>query len=71
MTYWAIKWLPKSGRGAGFIDYCTVTQLRRDAWQEHADNISEHATPKWLKELKRRRRLGLIRAVKVEIKECV
>lgn len=63
---WAIKW--SNGRGS-FIDHRTVSPTRSGAWELHAKEIPPHATPLWLAKLKRKRRNGEIRAVKIKIEE--
>jgi hypothetical protein len=65
MRLWAIWW--GHPRGGGYIDYLTVRSTRRDAWAAHTAGVSEHSTPMWLAEMKRRRRNGLIKAVRIKI----
>ena len=67
MKLWAIWWA--TSHGAGYIDYFTIRGTRREAWRAHDEGLSPHATDKWKAELKRRRRYGGIRAVKVEVRE--
>lgn len=67
-TLWAIQWGPHSNRARGWIDYTTISTLRRDAWAEFEKNTNHrNVSEKWLKEVKRRRRKGLIRAVRVTL----
>lgn len=66
VTRWAIKW--SNGRSA-HIDHRTVSTTRAEAWKRHVEEISPHATPSWLAKLKRKRRNGEIRAVKIRIEE--
>lgn len=71
MKLWAIRWgpYPTNPRSRSWIDWTTISMTRRDAWKKHADGESPNATPKWRADLKRRRRKGYIRAVRVEVKE--
>ena len=61
-TLWAIEVTPLDGRGKPWIDHTTVSGLRRYAWA-----IFAVGTPLTIQEIKRRRRKGLLRAVKVTI----
>jgi hypothetical protein len=67
MTLWAIQWGPyPRNRGKGWIDHTTVSMRRRDAWQKFKDNEAP-TTDHWKAELKRRRRNGWIKAVRVKL----
>lgn len=65
-TLWAIRHTTRSG--STWVNYLCIRSTRREAWREH-DQQNENATPAYLKELKRRRRKGLDRAVKVTVQE--
>lgn len=71
MKRWAIKWGPwaSNPRAAGYIDERTISSTRRGAWQLFASIESPHATDHWRARIKRGRRSGEIRAVRIEIKE--
>lgn len=65
-TLWAIRHTTRSG--SAWLDYTSVRSTRRECWRAY-DKAQEGATAKWHAEVKRRRRKGLIRAVKVTLKE--
>lgn len=71
MMRWAIKWGPwaTNPRSRGYIDERTISATRRGAWQQFAANESPAATDHWRAKIKRGRRSGEIRAVRIEIKE--
>jgi hypothetical protein len=72
MKLWAIKWGPyPNNRGHGWIDWTTIARTRRDAWAAFTANESPHATANWKATLKRRRRLGWIRAIRIDVTEAV
>lgn len=69
MKLWAIQWgpYPTNPRCRGWIDHTTVSIKRTEAWDRFAENESPHATDKWKAELKKRRRKGWIKAVRVSL----
>lgn len=68
MKLWAIQWGPyPNNRSKGWIDHTTVSMKRKDAWKRFKENESPHATAHWKAELKRRRRMGYIKAVRVNL----
>jgi hypothetical protein len=64
MTLWAIQ--HTTPRGSTWLDHTTVRMTRGETWRAY---YASHAgaTPKWHAEIKRRRRAGRIRAVKVQL----
>ena len=62
-TLWAIECTPLQGRGKPWLHADTVSGTRRGAWE----TFREGGTPTWHKEIKRRQRNGLLRAVKVTL----
>jgi hypothetical protein len=66
MRLWAIRHTSRTG--STWIDYTCIYGTRRDCWRAF-DERNHGATPGYLKELTRKRRKGLIRAVKVVVKE--
>ncbi len=71
MKLWAIKWGPwkTNPRSRGYIDTTTISGTRRDAWKAFEKGALGNATDSWRATLKRRRRSGEIRAVRIEVKE--
>jgi hypothetical protein len=71
MKLWAIRWgpYPTNPRSRGVVDWTTISRTRNDAWDRHEGNVSPNATPHWRAKLKRMRRTGVLRAVRVEVKE--
>lgn len=71
MIRWAIKWGPwaTNPRSSGYIDLRTISSTRRGAWKLFTDYESPTATDHWRAKIKRGRRNGEIRAVRVEVKE--
>ncbi|MDP9992032.1 hypothetical protein J2W28_001060 [Variovorax boronicumulans] len=71
MKLWAIRWgpFPTNPRSHGWVDWTTIGRTRREAWEKHAGNESPNATPHWRAKLKRMRRTGVIRAVRIEVTE--
>ena len=69
MKLWAIQWgpYPSNPRSRGWIDHRSVSMKRSDAWKRFAENESPHATDKWKAEVKKRRRKGWIKAVRVSL----
>ena len=64
MTLWAIQITPwASRRPRPWLNANTVSSTRRGAWEK----LREGGTPFWHKEIKKRQRKGLLRAVKVTI----
>jgi hypothetical protein len=66
MTLWAIRQTTRSG--ATFLDYTSVRTTRRESWAAYT-NFPAGTTDKWRADIKRRRRNGTLRAVKVTLKE--
>lgn len=63
---WAIRHTTRAG--STWLDHTTVRCTRRECWRVFY-KASEGATAKWHAEVERRRRKGLIRAIKVTLKE--
>lgn len=66
MTLWAIRHTARSG--STWLDYTTVRSTRRECWRAFNES-QEGATEVWFKELRRRRRKGTMRAVKVQLQD--
>lgn len=71
MKRWAIKlgpWLtnPRSG---SYIDERTISATRRGAWERFDQVRPPTITDHWRARVKRGRRNGEIRAVRIEVKE--
>lgn len=64
MSLWAIQITPwASRRPRPWLNPRTLSYTRRGAWEL----LREGGTPTWLKEIKRRQRKGMMRAVKVTL----
>ncbi|MDB5975202.1 MAG: hypothetical protein JWR07_1962 [Nevskia sp.] len=67
-TLWAIQHTTHSG--STWLDYTTVRSTRREAWRTLDDHYKDYAD-RWIKELARKRRKGILRAVKVTLRVYV
>lgn len=61
-TLWTIQHTTHSG--STWLDYTGVRSTRREAWRAFEAHYTS-SSDKWRKEMARRRRKGLVRAVKV------
>lgn len=62
MKLWAIKW------PSGWVDHRSLGSTRRDAWFNF-DRENLNWTPAYQEKIRKQRRKGLIRAVKVTLEE--
>jgi len=61
--YWAIQIKPWGARSKPWIHHVTISMTRRDAWAKLLATGNDH----WREQVKRRKRSGHMKAVKVTV----